>query len=60
MSKKPLAIIRIKIQTRSDETVYISSGDMPGLWLWGRIMIKCSGASHPPSKSFTSLMKVGQ
>ena len=36
MSKKPLAIIRIKIQARHDGTIYISSEDMPGLWLWGK------------------------
>jgi hypothetical protein len=36
MSEKPLVTIRIKIQTRSDGTVYISSDDIPGLWLWGR------------------------
>ena len=33
---KPLATIRIKIETRDDGTVYISSNDMPGLWLWGK------------------------
>lgn len=36
MSKKLLATIRIKIQTRRDGTIYISSDDMPGLWLWGK------------------------
>jgi hypothetical protein len=36
MSEKPLATIHIKIQSRSDGTVYISSDDMPGLWLWGK------------------------
>ena len=36
MLEKPLATIRIKIQTRGDGTVYISSDDMPGLWLWGK------------------------
>ena len=36
MLEKPLATIRIKIQTRRDGTVYISSDDMPGLWLWGK------------------------
>ena len=36
MSEKPLTTVRIKIQTRSDGTVYISSDDMPGLWLWGK------------------------
>jgi hypothetical protein len=36
MPEKPHAILRIKIQARSDGTVYISSDDIPGLWLWGR------------------------
>lgn len=36
MPERPLATIRIKIQTRRDGTVYISSDDIPGLWLWGR------------------------
>ena len=36
MSEKPLTTICIKIQTRHDGTVYISSDDMPGLWLWGK------------------------
>ena len=36
MPEKPLATIRIKIQTRGDGTVYISSEEMPGLWLWGK------------------------
>jgi hypothetical protein len=36
MSKKPLATIRIKIQTRRDGAIYITSDDMPGLWLWGK------------------------
>lgn len=36
MSEKRLATIRIKIQTHRDGTVYISSDDMPGLWLWGK------------------------
>jgi hypothetical protein len=36
MSEKPLTTICIKIQTRRDGTVYISSDDMPGLWLWGK------------------------
>jgi len=33
---KPLATVHIKIDTRADGTVYISSDDMPGLWLWGK------------------------
>ena len=33
---KPLATIHIKIEIRNDGTVYISSNDMPGLWLWGK------------------------
>jgi hypothetical protein len=36
MPAKPLTTIHIRIQTRSDGTVYISSDDMPGLWLWGK------------------------
>lgn len=36
MPGKLLATIRIKIQPRRDGTVYISSDDMPGLWLWGK------------------------
>ena len=36
MPEKLLATIRIDIQTRRDGTVYISSDDMPGLWLWGK------------------------
>lgn len=36
MPMKPLATIRIKIEIRNDGTVYISSNDMPGLWLWGK------------------------
>lgn len=36
MPEQPLATIRIKIHTRRDGTVYISSDDIPGLWLWGR------------------------
>jgi hypothetical protein len=36
MPEKPLTTVRIKIQTRLDGTIYISSDDMPGLWLWGR------------------------
>lgn len=36
MPEESLATIRIKIQTRRDGTVYISSDDIPGLWLWGR------------------------
>ena len=33
---KPLATVHIKIDARADGTVYISSNDMPGLWLWGK------------------------
>ena len=36
MPMKPLATIHIKIDTRADGTLYISSDDMPGLWLWGK------------------------
>ena len=36
MPEKSLTTVRIKIQTRSDGTIYISSDDMPGLWLWGK------------------------
>ena len=35
MPMKPLATVRIKIETR-DGTIYITSNDVPGLWLWGR------------------------
>lgn len=33
---KPLATIHIRIDVRKDGSVYISSDDMPGLWLWGK------------------------
>lgn len=36
MPEESLATIRIKIHTRRDGIIYISSEDMPGLWLWGR------------------------
>lgn len=36
MPEKPVATICIKIRPRRDGTIYISSDDMPGLWLWGR------------------------
>lgn len=35
MPKKPLAIIRIKIENNNG-TFYISSDDVQGLWLWGK------------------------
>lgn len=36
MAEMPLATIHIKKDFRADGTVYISSDDMPGLWLWGK------------------------
>ena len=36
MPMKPLATIHIKSEVRTDGTVYISSDDLPGLWLWGK------------------------
>ncbi len=33
--KQPPKVIRIKCEKRGD-TYYVSSKDMPGLWLWGK------------------------
>ncbi len=47
MLMKPLATIRINIETRNDGTVYISSDDMPGLWLWGKNLEQVFGSIIP-------------
>jgi hypothetical protein len=35
MARQPIETVRIKIERRGD-CVYVSSEDVPGLWLWGK------------------------